>query len=251
MTGAGETGQPKSGRRYVDDGLRREDLTEGRINELIRESDQSGLLQILPEAEREASRRETLARHDRTQDLWIFGYGSLMWNPAFHHAEAGGARIFGYHRRFCMWMPMGRGSPERPGMMLALQRGGSCHGRALRIPAAQVEAETRIVWRREIIAGGYCPTWVRAQYCDRSVRALTFVANPLYPRYDGGVPLKDTVRAIATAEGRLGRCRDYLHNLVMHLDDLGIADGQMHRLYKMVEAHADLPRQALGMSSHS
>lgn len=102
-----------------------------------------------------------------------------------------------------------------------------------------MEAETRIVWRREMIAGGYCPTWVRAQYCDRSVRALTFVANPLYPRYDRGVPLKDTVRAIATAEGRLGRCRDYLHNLVMHLDDLGIADGQMHRLYKMVEAHAD------------
>ena len=161
-----------------------------------------------------------------------------MWNPAFHHAEAGGACIFGYHRRFCMWMPMGRGSPERPGMMLALQRGGSCHGRALRIPVAQVEAETRIVWRREMIAGGYCPTWVQAQYGDRSVCALTFVANPLYPRYDGGVPLKDTVRAIATAEGRLGRCRDYLHNLVMHLDDLGIVGGQMHRLYKMIEAYA-------------
>lgn len=185
MTGAGGKGQPHTGRRYVDDGLRREDLTEARINELIKDSDKSGLLQILPEADREANRRAILAQHDMSRDLWIFGYGSLMWNPAFHHAEAGAARIFGYHRRFCMWMPIGRGTPERPGMILALQRGGSCHGLALRIPAAQVEAETRIVWRREMIAGGYCPTWVRAQCGDRTVRAITFVANPLYRRYDG------------------------------------------------------------------
>lgn len=229
----------ETGRRYVDDGLRREDLTEARIAELMREFDQTGVMQILPEAEREASRHAILSEHDKSRDLWVFGYGSLMWNPAFHHAEASAARIYGYHRRFCMWMPLGRGTPERPGMMLALQRGGSCHGLALRIPAAQVEDETRIVWRREMIAGSYRPTWVQAQCGNRTVRAITFVANTEYSRYDGTVPLVDTVHAIATAQGRLGRCRDYLHNLVMHLDDLGISDGQMHRLYKLVEGYSE------------
>ncbi len=224
-------------RRFVDDGLRREELTEERIAELIREYGNSGVMQILTEAERDANRGAALADHPVGQDLWVFGYGSLMWNPAFHHSETRSARIHGYHRRFCMWMPLGRGTPERPGLTLGLQQGGSCHGLILRIPSHLVEAETRIVWRREMISGGYRPVWVRARCEGGTVRALTFVANPAHRRFGGKVPLNVAVNAIATAEGRLGRCRDYLHNLVLHLDDLGLADGQMHRLYKLVEQH--------------
>ncbi|MBL6952918.1 MAG: gamma-glutamylcyclotransferase [Alphaproteobacteria bacterium] len=225
-------------RQFVNDGLRREELTEARVAELTREYGDTGIMRIHTEAERDADRHTTLAAHPKNQDLWIFGYGSLMWNPAFHHSETRSARIFGYHRRFCLWTPLGRGTPERPGLTLGLQRGGSCHGLVLRIPWQQIDAETRIVWRREMLAGGYRPTWVRARCNGQVVRAITFVCNPEHHRFGGKVPLADAVHTIATAEGRLGRCRDYLHNLVLHLDDLGLADGQMHRLYKLVESHS-------------
>ncbi len=228
-------------RQFVDDGLRREELTEARVAELVREYGGAGIMRIHTEAERDANRYAMLAAHPKEQDLWIFGYGSLMWNPAFHHSETRSARIFGYHRSFCLWMPLGRGTPERPGLTLGLQRGGSCHGLILRVPRELVDAETRIVWRREMLAGGYRPIWVRARCNGQAVRAITFVTNPKHHRFGGKIPLAEAVRTIATAEVRLGRCRDYLHNLILHLDDLGLADGQMHRLYALVENH---PNQA-------
>ena len=233
---SGGTGK---GSRFIGEGLRREELTEARVAELIRQYNDTGIIRIYNEAERDANRHAMLAAHPKGRDLWVFGYGSLMWNPAFHHSETKAARIYGYHRRFCLWTPLGRGTPERPGLTLGLQRGGSCHGLALRIPGHQVDAETRIVWRREMLAGGYLPTWVRANCDGQTVRAITFVANAKHHRYGGKVPMAKAARAIATAEGRLGRCRDYLHNLVLHLDDLGLADGQMHRLYKLVESQPD------------
>jgi cation transport protein ChaC len=226
-------------RHFVDDGLRREDLTEARVAEMAREFGDAGIMRIHTEAERDTNRYATLAAHPKEQDLWIFGYGSLMWNPAFHHSETRSARIFGYHRSFCLWTPLGRGTPERPGLTLGLQRGGSCHGLILRIPRELVDAETRIVWRREMLAGGYRPVWVQARCSGLVVRAITFVTDPVHHRFVGKIPLAEAVRTIATAEGRLGRCRDYLHNLILHLDDLGLANGQMHRLYALVESHSD------------
>lgn len=225
-------------RQFVDDGLRRGEFTEERVAELAREYGDTAGMRINTEAERDANRNATLAAYPRNQDLWIFGYGSLMWNPAFHHAETRSARIYGYHRRFCLWTPMGRGTPERPGLTLGLQRGGSCHGLVLRIPSHQVDAETRFVWRREMLAGGYRAAWVRAHCNGQTVRAVTFVVDPKHHRYGGKVPLADTVQTIATAQGRLGRCRDYLHNLILHLDALGLTDGEMHHLYQLVESHS-------------
>ncbi|MBT3333672.1 MAG: gamma-glutamylcyclotransferase [Rhodospirillaceae bacterium] len=233
-------------RQMVDDGLRRDELTEDRIGELIREYGDTGVIRIYTEAERDTIRHKVLSDHPENQDLWVFAYGSLMWNPAFHYSETRSARIFGHHRRFCLWTPIGRGTPERPGLTLGLQQGGSCHGLILRIPHDQIEAETRIVWRREMLAGGYRPVWIQARCAGatgdaatgETVRAITFVANTDHHRFGGGISIAEAVEAIATAEGRLGRCRDYLHNLVLHLDELGIADGQMHRLYKLVEGHS-------------
>lgn len=226
-------------RPFVHDGLGRDDFTEERIAELIRTYDVARVLQILEPGERERSRRELLAAHPAGGDLWVFGYGSLMWNPACHVAETAPALLHGYHRSFCLSMPVGRGSPEQPGLMLALEPGGRCRGLAFRVAAGEIDSETEILWRREMLSGAYTPRWVRLATAHGSVRAVTFVVNRKNPRYVGRQSLADTVRTIALAEGRLGRCRDYLHNLVLHLDELGISDGPMHRLYDLVERYRE------------
>lgn len=224
-------------RPFVDDGLTREDITEERIAELVRTYDVAGLMGVLDAESREKSRRSLLAEHASDRDLWVFGYGSLMWNPACHVAERAPALLHGYHRSFCLSTPLGRGSPEQPGLMLGLESGGRCRGMGLRIAPELIESETRILWRREMLSGAYHPRWVRLDTPGGPVRAVTFVVNRRHPRYVGRQPLAETVRTIAVAEGQLGRCCDYLHNLVLHLDELGISDGPMHRLYDLVEAY--------------
>jgi len=219
----------------VRDGLSRDDFTEERIAALTAEADRCGDFPILSREAREATRRAALARWTPGTDLWLFGYGSLMWNPAIHVAERRPGAIRGWHRRFCLWTPLGRGTPDRPGLMLALEPGGRCRGIALRIAAEAVESETVIVWRREMLTGAYRARWVRVETDGGPLDAITFVVDRRHPRYAGVLSDAETARAIAHAEGRLGRCCDYLRNTVQHLDALGVADGPMHRLHALVE----------------
>ncbi len=121
--------------------------------------------------------------------------------------------------------------------MLGLDRGGSCRGIVWRIAADEVESETEILWRREMVTGGYQARWVSVQTPQGPLRAVTFVANRNHQRYVRGLDHETMVRSIATAEGHLGRARDYLYNTVLHLDELGIADGPMHRLLRDVDAY--------------
>lgn len=220
-----------------DGRLTRADFTEERIAQLVRESDIPEGFVILDPETREASRRALLERHPTGADLWVFAYGSLMWNPAIRQAERCSGLVHGWHRQFCLWMPAGRGSVDNPGLMLGLDRGGACRGIAWRIRAAHVENETRILWRREMIGDGYRPCWVRARTPAGPVPAITFTVNRGHERYVADLSETRTVQALATAHGRLGRARDYLHNTVVHLDALGIADGPMHRLLALVEAY--------------
>ncbi len=226
-------------RKLIEDGLKREHFTEARIARIVAELSRDDDFPIMSREARERSRRQTLAAVKPGEDVWIFGYGSLMWNPALVLAERRSALLAGYHRRFCLWMTAGRGSPKRPGLMLALEAGGRCRGSALRIAAERVDAETQIVWRREMISGSYLPRWVRLQTEQGPLDAVTFVVDRKHPRYAGRVPFAEMVESIAHAEGRLGRCRDYLHNLVWHLDQWNVADGPMHRLLAAVEAHRE------------
>ena len=218
-------------------GFRRDDLTEERMAALARlAADQTGLT-ALSEAEREASRAALLDGRRRGRGVWVFGYGSLMWNPAMRVAERRFATVHGFHRSFCLWTPMGRGSPDNPGMVLGLKPGGSCNGVALRLAPDAVEEETRILWRREMFAGVYRPRWVRARLPRRAVAAIAFTIDRSHERYAGAVPLASMVRALATASGRLGSSYDYLANTVAHLDALGVRDGAMHRLLLRVERY--------------
>ena len=115
---------------------------------------------LLSDAEIEADLDATLASHPPGEDVWLFGYGSLMWNPAIEFAERRAGAVHGWHRRFCLWLHMGRGSPDNPGLMLALERGGRCAGMLFRIPAADARDELLLAWRRELFTGAYRSRWV-------------------------------------------------------------------------------------------
>jgi len=215
--------------------LTRERIRSGAILEHLREAVRLGLFKPLSEAERRASLVSTLAANPG-RDVWVFGYGSLMWNPAFHYIERRAGLVRGYHRSFCLRTELGGGEPGKPGLMLALDRGGSCHGVAFKIADDAVEEELDIVWKREMLAGAYRPRWLRVSSPDGDCHAVTFVINRDFRHYAGGLPECETVRYLATAGGRLGTCREYLENTVQQLDMLGVRDGTMHALLRKVRA---------------
>lgn len=173
---------------------------------------------------------EILAQHDAAQDLWVFGYGSLIWNPAFHYIEKRSALLHGWHRRFCLKLFIGRGSPETPGVMLGLDQGGACHGVAFRIAAAKVREELGILWQREMYGGAYHARLLKLETADGPISAVTFVINRDHPRYIRELSLEQTVALIATGCGDLGTCREYLENTVTHLRQLGLNDDGLARI---------------------
>ena len=182
------------------------------------------------ESEMEALLEEILAAHDAAQDLWVFGYGSLIWNPAFHYIEKRPALLRGWHRRFCLKMFMGRGSPQTPGVMLALDQGGTCHGVAFRIAAGKVREELGILWQREMYGGAYHARLVPLEAEGEPIAAVTFVINHDHPRYIREISLEQTAALIATGCGDLGTCREYLENTVKHLGELGLSDEGLVRI---------------------
>ena len=189
----------------------------------------------LPDAEVERSRQTVLAGHD-DEDLWVFGYGSLMWNPGIHFREVRRARLDGFARRFALATTIGRGTPECPGLVLTLQpRADSCHGLAFRIHRSLVDAESRLLWRREMICGGYCPALLPLQTPQGGIRALVLTANTAHPQYRHGLTLAETAAIIASACGSTGSNRAYLDQLNEQLDLLGIEDGHMRALAATVQ----------------
>jgi len=185
---------------------------------------------VLSEVELAASLEATLAGADRSQGVWLFGYGSLIWNPAFHFTDRLIGSIYGHHRRFCLWAPWGRGCPERPGLVLGLERGGSCRGVAYHIAPAAVREELTIVWRREMAGGAYLPRWLEVHTALGKVRALAFVINHEHERYAHDLPDERIAEVIATAGGYFGSCAEYLIKTVDHLAELGLHDRPLERL---------------------
>ncbi len=177
-----------------------------------------------------------LAQSPNPERVWVFGFGSLIWNPAFHYAERRTAHVHGFHRQFCLWAKAGRGSPERPGLMLAIERGGSCHGVAYRIAPDKVASELDVLWRREMLTGAYRPVWVAARTPQGIEHAITFAANRSHERYVRGLDVHETAQLLATGSGPLGTCCDYLFDTVSHLRDLGIRDKRLEVLEAAVRA---------------
>ncbi|WP_119461439.1 gamma-glutamylcyclotransferase [Rhodospirillaceae bacterium SYSU D60014] len=172
------------------------------------------------------------------EEFWVFAYGSLIWRPGFACLEARPALLRGYHRAFCIYSVLYRGTPERPGLVLGLDRGGACRGRALRVAAQDAEAVAIYLHEREMVTGVYEPRWLPVDVEGRRIHAVTYVADRNHEQYTGKLDPDRIVEMILKGEGKAGSNRAYLENTVAHLDELGIADGALHDLLRLVEARA-------------
>ena len=167
-----------------------------------------------------------------SQDLWVFGYGSLMWQPGFPVLDRHRARLDGFHRSFCMRSIHHRGTPERPGLVLALERmaGAVCHGIAFRSPAGQRTATLACLRERELISAAYLEATLPVTLdSGAEVRATAFIMDTRHPQYCRLSP-EDQAQAIAHASGGRGPNDEYLFNTVAHLHDLGIPDPDLDAL---------------------
>lgn len=169
-------------------------------------------------------------------DLWVFAYGSLMWQPDFDYVEAQGALLRGYHRAMCILSTHYRGCAEAPGLVLGLDHGGSCRGRAFRVAAERAAAVIALLHEREMITGVYRPGPLPISLDDgRRVTAHGFVVRRDHAQYCGRLRPDEAARLIRQGCGSRGRSRDYLASTVAHLDALGIRDGSLHRLLTLVD----------------
>ena len=218
--------EPESNWRSI---ITRETLRDGTLLAEARKRMPPGT-QFRSDEQVQADLDAALAQHPAGEDVWLFGYGSLMWNPALHFVERCGGIVRGWHRRYCLWLHAGRGSPENPGLMLALDRGGSCAGVLFRIAAAEARSELLLAWRREMFTDAYNSRWVTVQTTDGPVRAVTFVANRRHLRYAGPLEDQEIAARLASASGTLGTCREYLTETLAALRALGLRDHVLERL---------------------
>jgi cation transport protein ChaC len=154
----------------------------------------------------------------------------LLWNPLFPFSDAKPARLHGLHRRFCLWSLASRGTVEEPGLVLGLDRGGSCRGVVYRLPARSARAELALLWRREMVVGGYFPRWVRVHAGSHAIVALTFVVNRDHPQYTGKLEIGRKARTLACAAGIFGSSADYLERARVALVTHGIVDPYLEDL---------------------
>lgn len=191
----------------------------------------------------EAMRRSVLAPYldgGAGRDLWVFAYGSLMWDPGFRFAEVRRARIEGYARRFILEDTLGRGTPEAPAVQAALDAapGAACDGLAFRIPAAEVDGETGFIWRREVLAPAYLPTFLAIETAPGGIEALAMLADHGAAMIRPELTHADQVRRLATASGLLGSNLAYIENLAAQFEALRIDDPEVARLLADARAYA-------------
>ena len=194
--------------------------------------------------------------HAPAGDVWLFGYGSLLWKPACEFTESRLATVRGWHRAFCYRVARFRGTRDKQGLMLALDRGGRCKGMIFKIPSAQVSTSLNALFRREmmVMPAVNVPRWMTAETEEGPIRALGMVVNAESPHYSGKLPLEAAADILASAAGHWGSCAEYLRETVSRLEELGIHDESLWRLQGLVaerlmsalgsEIQTETPRQA-------
>jgi cation transport protein ChaC len=164
-------------------------------------------------------------------DLWVFGYGSLMWSPGFSYKQKALGRIHGYHRALCILSTRYRGTKRKPGLVMGLCRGGSCWGMAYRVHAERVRHALARLWQREMPRRVYAPRLLQVQLGPgRQVRALAFLADPTHPAYVRELDLHGRARLVAQGIGQRGPCMDYIRNTLEHMHELGVNDPHLERI---------------------
>lgn len=189
---------------------------------------------MIPQAEADAT-------HVAPSDLWVFGYGSLMWNPGFAYVERRQARLIGHHRAFCIYSTHHRGSHEKPGLVLGLDRGGTCDGAAYRVAPEQRREVLFYLRQREQVSGVYREARVRLELtrqasnaADESVDGTAFVVEPKHPSYTGAITVEAQARLIRAARGLSGPNVEYLINTWRQLGAAGIHDRYINRIVSRV-----------------
>ncbi|MCT7377330.1 gamma-glutamylcyclotransferase [Chelativorans salis] len=158
-------------------------------------------------------------------DFWVFGYGSLMWRPGFAHVETRKARLFGYRRALCVHSHVHRGTPDRPGLVLGLDRGGSCLGMVFRVPGELSDEVIAYLRERELVTNVYLERRLSVRLQDGPVvEALTYVVDRAHPQYAGRLDTEHAAQRVYGAVGQSGRNEEYVINTVEHLKALGIQD---------------------------
>ena len=181
--------------------------------------------------------RTTLIPTGSADGIWVFGCGSLMWQPDFSYLEVSPALLRGYHRALCVYSTRYRGTPERPGLVMGLDRGGSCRGRAFRVAAAEAEAVLAYLDGREMLTGVYRPDFVGVRLDDgRRVAAYAFIVRRDHRQYTGKLPPERAAELIVQGHGGRGSSLEYLQNTVTHLLGMGIRDKALQRVLEAVQA---------------
>jgi cation transport protein ChaC len=214
-----------------------------RCHRLVEDSGPLPGLNHLTDGDYEELVDQTLATRPDHSPLWLFAYGSLIWKPEIEHLDERVAMLRGWHRSFCINQPRWRGTPERPGLMMGLDRGGACKGVAFRLPDAEPREQLARLFRREMTVkpATYMPRWLRLETEDGAITALGFTVSRRGWAYAGRFGDEDTARKLATACGHWGSCADYLYNTVANLESRGIHDRYLWRLQELVatEVRAD------------
>lgn len=186
--------------------------------------------------ERARDRDRLMAARMEDGPVWVFAYGSLIWDPCFAFDAVETAMLSGYRRAFNFWSVLSRGTPENPGLGLGLEPGGQCQGLAYRLARDSLEAGLEALWQRELLNEVYESHWLPLETPAGSFNAIGFVSNPAHVQFVGRLDEAETARIIARACGDKGPCRDYLALLVDGLAEHGVADETMTALLARVDA---------------
>jgi cation transport protein ChaC len=176
------------------------------------------------------SRETALKDWCGVQDVWVFGYGSLIWKPEFDFIEQRPALLPGHHRALCLWSRINRGTPELPGLVFGLETGGECHGMTFRVAAEQVLPIFEALWRREMATGAYHPSWIDCQTPQGAVKALAFVIDRAGPAYVPEPSEDALIEIILRASGIYGSCLEYVTQTADALESVGIHDARLSAL---------------------
>lgn len=174
--------------------------------------------------------RQTLSHWDGKSDLWVFGYGSLIWRPEFDFIESHIAEVQGYHRALCLWSRVNRGTPEIPGLVFGLDTGGRCKGKVFRIAGREIPQVMRDLWIREMPSASYIPAWVDCQTDSEKVQALVFKMDQNDTGYVPDLSLEQTVQIVRQGHGKYGACTDYVLETARALEIAGIIDPELQAI---------------------
>ena len=212
----------------------KDNIKEGKIRQVFRDQ---GFGDMLLDDHTLLKSRQSLIPDSEIlkTEIWLFGYGSLIWNPFVDPIEKRVVKVHGLHRKFCLKTEIGRGSKKNPGLVLGLTNGGSASGIALKIDSKSALIELDLIWKREMITGAYEPKLIKGYTDKGKVEMIAFIINKMHSNYISSISEAETALMISKAHGFLGTSIEYLEKTCESLNSLGLKDNYLNRLYERID----------------